>query len=458
MSILTLRSLKTFVARLRSLSVPALVPALVAFAFWPVLTWWVARTTDSSDAALGVVALGLVAIVCWSERGRRAAGADGEVVRHARIGWLELALIATYAVSFPFVPNLVRALFAAATIGVVVGRVRGVGPVHLGTWGLVAMTLPVLASLRFFLGYPLRWITTQLTAMLLRFGGLIVETQGLALVMGPVEVWVDGPCSGVKMLWVGVFLAAALAFIFRLKNRATVALFLAAIFATVAGNVSRAASVFYLESGILQAPDAAHDLAGMAAFAIVAGLVSALGFKLHRYGVDTSGSARRSRLPGRIIVIAVVSAAAFVPVVTPPSNAAVSATFEGWPATLDGVALEPRELSERDRPYLAGFPGRIAAFRAGDEDVLLRWVAKPTRRLHSAADCYRGLGWEVEPMTATDGWARFSVTYEGRTLIVRERLTDADGEHFSEVGAWYWAAMLGSSDGPWLNVVRVGTR
>lgn len=461
----------------------------LAVAFWPVLSWWVARTADTSDDALGVAALAFMVVTTWWERG------DAKLSR--AWGWGVLGVIALYALTFAWAPNLVRALFAATALGVVVGRMRGVGPLHFGTWGLVAMTLPVLASLRFFLGYPLRWVTTQATALLLRVGGLVVETRGLALVMGPTEVWVDGPCSGVQMLWVGVFLAAALAFVFRLPNRATVGLFVCAVFATVAGNISRAAGVFYLESGILELPEAVdaialpllHELTGIAAFAVVAGIVASAGFWLHgrtgevvaaigeppggrgarqegrgarqggrgarleRPGEWQEGRGRWSALVG--VSFLVIAVAAVVPFATPASQAIVDESFEGWPRELDGVRLEPRELSERDKPYLAGFPGEIAAFRAGDEDVLLRWVARPTRRLHSAADCYRGLGFETTPLSSSAGEARFRVTMGDEDRVVSETLIDANGKHYAEVGAWYWAAMLGMSPGPWLNVVRV---
>lgn len=419
--------------------------AALCVAFWPVLIWWISRTNDSSDDALGLAAVALLLAVTLSEK---------STLTQWRLGWPELAVVGAYAASFYWAPNIVRGLFFSVALGIVVGRVRGTGTLHLGTWGLLALTLPLMASLRFFLGYPLRWITTEMTAILLKLGGLIVEPRGLALIFGPIEVWVDGPCSGVQMLWVGVFLAFALSFVFRLNNLATLGLFGVALISTVAGNISRAAGVFYMEAGLIEAPPIAHELIGLAAFAIVAAGVASTGFWLRTF--ERSVRVERGATPNIWVALCVILFAAAVPTFTPDSNASAEVSgFPGWPTSLEDQPLIPRELSERDQPYLAGFPGRIAAFRSGNEEVLIRWVANPTRRLHSAADCYRGLGFEVKPMKSVDGYAIFEVKRDGVSLIVKERINDPAGKSYEDVGGWYWSAMLGRTHGPWWNIVRV---
>jgi hypothetical protein len=41
-----------------------------------------------------------------------------------------------------------------------------------------------------------------------------------------------------------------------------------------------------------------------------------------------------------------------------------------------------------------------------------------------------------------------SATRNGRTMRVRERIYDDAGHNWTDVSAWYWAALFGG-DGPW---------
>jgi hypothetical protein len=77
--------------------------------------------------------------------------------------------------------------------------------------------------------------------------------------------------------------------------------------------------------------------------------------------------------------------------------APVSAVFPGWPTTFEGRALRELPLTEREERFGAGFPGRIARFTDGQRELIVRWVAAPTRQLHSTEDCFRGLGYGVSP-------------------------------------------------------------
>src|SRR5262245_8451285 len=75
----------------------------------------------------------------------------------------------------------------------------------------------------------------------------------------------------------------------------------------------------------------------------------------------------------------------------PREREPVEALFPGWPSTFEGRSLRELPLSEREERFGAGFPGRIARFTDGQRELIIRWVAAPTRQLHSAADCFRGL-------------------------------------------------------------------
>lgn len=128
--------------------------------------------------------------------------------------------------------------------------------------------------------------------------------------------------------------------------------------------------------------------------------------------------------------------------------------FPGWPATFDGRPLTPLEISARERRFAEGFPGYIGRFSDGERELVIRWVAEETRMLHPAADCYRGIGFDVEPRPALVDpsgarWGAFLARRGTETVLVKERIFDDAGGSWSDVSQWYWAALLGRTTGPW---------
>jgi len=63
-----------------------------------------------------------------------------------------------------------------------------------------------------------------------------------------------------------------------------------------------------------------------------------------------------------------------------------------------GCSLRPLALGPVEQRFARGFPGRIV--RLTDERQVLVWreVQRPTRMLHPAADCFRGLGYRIAAM------------------------------------------------------------
>jgi hypothetical protein len=146
--------------------------------------------------------------------------------------------------------------------------------------------------------------------------------------------------------------------------------------------------------------------------------------------------------------------AAFAPWRSPPATSAPRLAFPGWPARVEGRSLVARPLAPREERFAAGFPGRIGAFHDGRRSFVLRWVTEPTRKLHPAADCFRGTGYEVEPLPLwRDGagrlWAASRATRGAVRLRVLERIADVRGHSFTDVSSWYWSAVLDVSEGPW---------
>ena len=124
------------------------------------------------------------------------------------------------------------------------------------------------------------------------------------------------------------------------------------------------------------------------------------------------------------------------------------------PANWHGAALRPLALSEVEARFARHFPGSVARMTDGTQMLVLRAVNRPTRMLHPATDCYRGLGYHIrnEQLEAQADhllWRCFLAERGKRRLRVCERIEDAQGQGFTDPSAWYWAAISGRSTGPW---------
>lgn len=130
------------------------------------------------------------------------------------------------------------------------------------------------------------------------------------------------------------------------------------------------------------------------------------------------------------------------------------AAAEELPATWDGRPVRPLALGAVEARFAARFPGHLARLTDGEQVLILRTVRQPTRMLHPAADCYRAAGFRIavqrlERDARQTLWRCFEATRDGQRLRVCEHITGADGSAFTDASAWYWAAALGQSQGPW---------
>ena len=131
-----------------------------------------------------------------------------------------------------------------------------------------------------------------------------------------------------------------------------------------------------------------------------------------------------------------------------------SAVATEWPRDWDGRTLRPLALSPVEQRFAAQFPGRIARLTDGRQVLVMREVRTPTRMLHPAADCYRGLGYRIEQARLERDevqrlWRCFVAERNGQRTRVCERIVGADGAAFTDASSWFWAAQLGQSTGPW---------
>jgi exosortase/archaeosortase family protein len=241
--------------------------ALQVIAFWDVWRWYVSRAVYSWDQPWGVLAL-IAAIVFLVVSRQPWPQTERSLL-------LPTLLVIFYAATyFTFAP-LARATVAFTALAVTTSSLRFGKSFHPGLFGLFYLSLPTLPTLQFFGGYPLRVVVAELTAPILRMSGFAVMPEGTCLNWAGQMIWIDAPCSGIKMLWVGLFLTFVVLCVYELPLLKTLLLFPLVGVVIMAANVFRAVALFYLEAGVLKMPSWGHEYAGVIAFVLeAAGIIS----------------------------------------------------------------------------------------------------------------------------------------------------------------------------------------
>ena len=137
-----------------------------------------------------------------------------------------------------------------------------------------------------------------------------------------------------------------------------------------------------------------------------------------------------------------------------PRKANAIALSAELPTEWQGALLRPLALSEVELRFAQHFPGSVARMTDGKQVLVLRTVTTPTRMLHPATDCYRGLGYRIrneqlEVQADQARWRCFVADRGSRAVRVCERIEDAQGQGYTDTSAWYWASVAGQSTGPW---------
>jgi exosortase/archaeosortase family protein len=242
---------------------PYLVIALVVAATWDAWRWYVLRVWDSPEEAASLV-LTIVFLGVLGVARRRNEAMPLPLIPVA-------LLLAAFVASYALLPPIARAAIAiAATLFCChVAAFKERPPVAF--WGLVALALPVVPSLQFMLGYPMRLVSAAITVGLLQAHGLSVARQGTFLVWRDELIQFDAPCSGVSMLWAGLLLTLMGCVLFRFGIIKVILAVALSLVLAIACNVLRATSLFYVEAGLLPHAQAWwHEGIGIAAFTLSA--------------------------------------------------------------------------------------------------------------------------------------------------------------------------------------------
>ncbi|MDB5825871.1 MAG: transrane exosortase-like protein [Variovorax sp.] len=279
--------------------------ALQFAALTPTWCWMVDRMRDGSDDPLGALALASLAVLVWHLRRELRAA--------PRLGWMALAACGTLLAAvartgvtgvsglgaLPALPPLAASLLAvlALACGLIAFLPKRVAALPVA--GLAVLALPLLSSLQFYAGYPLRVVTAEASRWLLA-PGFDVLREGSTLRVGGRMVIVDAPCSGVQMVWLGYFTACAVALWAQRTDRQFVARLPVVGLLVLLGNIVRNAVLVALEgAGHAPAPWA-HDAFGLLLLALVCGGIAWAMARHAAKPLRTGASATPNAIPGLI--------------------------------------------------------------------------------------------------------------------------------------------------------------
>jgi exosortase O len=458
-------------------SLPLLQMIAVFGAFWPVWQWYCERLFDRSDEPLGIVALiTLLALGGWRyhspDASRQSYNWLSSATQESRRTTITVsALILSYCIVVPFAPPIVSALFATGVLGIFLSHSAMRHRTTAGDFALLFLSLPMVASLNFYGGYPLRMLACQLASAMLNLGGLAVTAQGTEILSNNSIVGIDPPCSGIKMLWVALYLTATFASIRSLKPLPTIKLLVMSLLAAILANALRISSLFYVESGVIDVGGVWHSVVhsgvGVAVFALSAAALMKLTYSLPESDrvqpkakpseQDFVGSVKHIRVLVFCFLASCVLAAAMPLLHSQKTVAAPASQSVDWPTQFEGQQLKQVALSEVTERFAQEFPGQIAVFTTGKRRFVYRWVTQATRQLHPASTCYKASGYEIKWLPeyvdeSNNKWSAFEATKGSEKLLVRERLYDAQGHNWTDVSSWYWSAVLKQSISPWWSV------
>jgi exosortase len=458
---------------------------IVAAAFWPVWLWYVVRTLDKSDEPWGLVSLATaIGFVVYSLRKKPQPPKDpDQVVRRSNrvADYLGIAILLMYVLTYHSAPGMLRAAFLVLAICTLVIS-KLVDAPKVGIFGLLLLSLPIVPSLNFFLGYPMRVVVSEGTCYMLRCLGMSATREGIMLATNGQLTAIDAPCSGIGMIWAELYIVMVLACVFTMNLKDALKLICLGVVLTLVANVLRTSTLILFDdvssSDLLKSladkEPVIHVVTGLVVFCVASAFTAMAAWALHTRATKaprpevnpaTKVSLEMQHRTGlfspaafRYCLIPLCLAAALTPLVGRPTNSTVVATAPPvWPTEIDGHKVLSVEALTEENAFASDFPGYMKRFTDGMNSYFVRFVNRETRQLHPSSDCFRGMGFKIEPRPIAaelDGnvWGSFEASKGKTRYLVLERVYDSEGKSFTDVSEWYWLALTGKTHGPWFAI------
>jgi len=234
---------------------------LLQLCFLPTYLWYIKRINTGGEEVLSVLLVPVCVIVAYRFKSKTRP----VVVHSNREKNIIVGGVSLYAVLWLIgCPAIIKASLAITVLLYYFGLLKS-----FGVSALAYCSLPWLSSFQYFLGYPLRRFVAECSAIILNLGGLSVEVQGTGLLYAGSKVFVDPPCSGVRMIWVILILTALTAVVYNYSWKKGMLLGFIALLIAVFGNVVRAVILFFPESNLVKWPGWTHESLGILVYLVV---------------------------------------------------------------------------------------------------------------------------------------------------------------------------------------------
>ena len=182
---------------------------------------------------------------------------------------LPTILLFAYAVGYHALFPLARAALLMGALAATVSAFRFGTRMQPGMCGLVLLALPIIPSLQFYCGFPLRILVANLTVWLLRLSGVYALARG-----NGVEVGAYADRRRCSVQWgenaLDRLLSRLSSTALRFGWRDTILALVGTLIVVVLGNALRAAALFLPEAGLFPLPAGGHDGVGIFVFALTA--------------------------------------------------------------------------------------------------------------------------------------------------------------------------------------------
>lgn len=436
-------------------------------AFWPVWTWMSGRMRDGSDDPMGILALGMLLLTLWRSR--------HHICQNANVLWLFISVLLTLLAAFlnQTLPPLLAGLIAMSALSATLFAFLPARSSRFSLFGMAVLALPLLSSLQFYAGYPLRVITAEVSSWLL-MPFYSVSREGSILLVDAQMIMVDAPCSGVQMAWFGYFTAFSVALWHRYSDR-HLALRLPFVgLMILAGNILRNSLLVALQANGSPVAESLHQLIGLVFLGLVClgiiwlitkrGKQTDVNVPINYTSNHTPATTMSSKVtPQRASYLLTAGVICFILLALwqirtsdaeTNHNSAGQTLFFELPTQWDGKPLRPLALNQVEQKFAEGFPGIITPMTDGQRFFIFRYITTPTRKLHPATDCYRGIGFSIEnehletdPQTRL--WRCFTASKAEEKFRVCEHISNSQGKMYTDTSSWYWSAMMNPSTGPW---------
>lgn len=250
---------------------PFPLAAIAVLACWDSWRWTIHRLTQSPEEGLSLLfTLALLGALSLPRLINRTEPLRIDL-------WPLTAMLALHtSLNAANAPSILQSAVATTALAYLFYRAAHDTAPPAAFWGLIALSMPVLPSLQFVLGFPLRVVSASLTVTLLNLQGVPITRDGTYVTVAGQTAQFDAPCSGIAMLWALVLVTLMAAVITRLSLAKLSFALLLTVAVAIAANALRVSSLLYATTVLGESePPWLHEAIGLAAFAVSAVLLAA---------------------------------------------------------------------------------------------------------------------------------------------------------------------------------------